>query len=128
MKNYTEFKHDPEVEELARKHVGGGKPCGYFVSIGNGVIQENNEDLVSFEDSEEDISQKMIAYFKDQADAQKCAHSIYIGQDSNIAWVRIEDEHGEMLWRFVEAVPSVNYIEHQVEGPWIVNTPLDRGN
>ena len=122
---YSDFKHDFAIEELARKHVGGGKPCGYFVSIGNGVIKENEENLVSFENSEEDISSKMIAYFKDQADAQKCADSIYIGQDSNIAWVRIEDEHGEMFWRFLTAVPSVNYIEHQAEGPWIVTTPLN---
>ena len=39
---YSDFKHDFAIEELARKHVGGGKPCGYFVSIGNGVITALN--------------------------------------------------------------------------------------
>lgn len=128
MKEYTTFKHDPEIEELARQHVGGGKPCGYFVSIGNGVIQENNDDLITFEKSEEDISSKTIAYFKDKADAQNCADNIYIGQDTGIAWVRIEDEHGEIHWRFVEAVPSTRYVNRIANGPWIVNTPLDRSH
>ncbi len=44
MKNYTEFKHEPELEELARQHVGSGIDYGYFVSIGNGVVQMNSDE------------------------------------------------------------------------------------
>lgn len=128
MKEYTSFRHDFALEELAKEKVGSGEPCGYFVSIGNGVIQENNDDLIPFEGSGEDVSQKMIAYFSELEDAQKCADSIYIGEDTNIGWVRIEDQGGELHWRFVEAVPSTRYISHIVDGPWIVNTPLDRSH
>jgi len=118
MKNYTEFKHDPEVEELARQHVGSGIDYGYFVSIGNGVVQMNNDDLIPFEKSEESVSSKMIKFFWKRQDAKDFADSIYIGEDTNIGWVRIEDEHGEMHWRFVEAVPTTRYVNTIVNGPW----------
>lgn len=123
MKDYTEYMHDPEIEEGARKRVGGGMPCGYFISIGNGVQQLNNDEQIPFKNSEEDVSSKMIAYFSDKQEAKKFADSIYIGEGTNIGWVRIEDQYGEMHWRFVEAVPTVEYVNTIVNGPREYSSP-----
>jgi hypothetical protein len=117
MKDYTSFRHDFALEELAKEKVGSGEPCGYFVSIGNGVYQNDSDDLIPFEGSEEDVSYKMIAYFSELEDAQNCADNIYIGEDTNIGWVRIEDQGGEMHWRFVEAVPTTKYVSTILNGP-----------
>lgn len=114
MKEYTSFRHDFALEELAKEKVGSGEPCGYFVSIGNGVYQNGSDDLIPFEGGEEDVSHKMIAYFSELEDAQNCADNIYIGEDTNIGWVRIEDQGGDLHSRYVTAVPTTMY-RHMIE-------------
>lgn len=110
MKHYTDYTHNVELEERARTEVGSGEPCGFFVSLGNGVMEDGEGHLVNFTSSEEDISSKMIAHFDDYASALQFANGVYVGEDTDIGWVTVEGPHGEHHHRFTSAVPTVKYV------------------
>jgi hypothetical protein len=109
MSHISEYTHNENLESQARKEVGGGIECGYFVSVSNHYMQYNDEGELEDTHFGEESIRKMLMHYTELAQAVKFANGLYIGEDIEIGTVTIEGADGEIYDRHLVAETVIQF-------------------
>jgi hypothetical protein len=109
MGHISNYTHNEKLEALARKEVGSGTECGYFVSISNHYMEYNDDGELEDAHFGDESIRKMLYHYTDLDQAINFANGLYIGEDIGIGTVTIEGADGEIYDRHLVAEMTITF-------------------